>query len=162
MDTIKLRGVVAEDFVNYKKPSMFLITSFCNFKCCIEAGIPNSVCQNEPMVRDTKIVDIHIDKLIDFYIKNDITKAVVFGGFEPMLQFEEVWNFINKFRKVSQDDVVIYTGYNKDEIVSEINKLKEFGNIIVKFGRFVPDQESHFDDVLGVELCSPNQYGEKI
>ena len=162
MDTIKLRGVVAEDFVNYKKPSMFLITSFCNFKCCTEAGIPNSVCQNEPMVRDTKIVDIHIDKLIDFYIKNDITKAIVFGGLEPMLQFEEMWNFINEFRKVSQDDVVIYTGYNKDEVVSEINKLKDFGNIVVKFGRFVPDQKSHFDEVLGVELCSPNQYGERI
>ena len=73
-----------------------------------------------------------------------------------------MWNFINEFRKVSQDDVVIYTGYNKDEIVSEINELKDFGNIIVKFGRFVPDQESHFDETLGVELCSPNQYAERV
>ena len=31
---MKLKGINTEDFVNYKKPSMFLITSYCDFKCC--------------------------------------------------------------------------------------------------------------------------------
>ena len=31
-------------------------------------------------------------------------------------------------------------------------------NIIIKFGRFIPDQKSTFDSVLGVELASQNQY----
>jgi len=31
-------------------------------------------------------------------------------------------------------------------------------NIIIKFGRFIPDQKSHMDETLGVELASPNQY----
>ena len=29
---MNLKGVKLEDFVNYKKPSMFLITCFCDWK----------------------------------------------------------------------------------------------------------------------------------
>ena len=44
----------------------------------------------------------------------------------------------------------------------KINILKQYPNIIIKFGRFKPNQKSHYDDVLGVNLISDNQYGEKI
>ena len=60
------------------------------------------------------------------------------------------------------DDIVIYTGYNFDEIRYQVLTLKQFENIIIKFGRYLPDQDSHFDEVLGVSLASNNQYGEKI
>ena len=164
MNSIKLRGIVMEDFCNYKEPSMFLITSYCDFKCCHEAGLPESVCQNEPMIKDTEVKDYDIDHIIQAYLDNDISQAVVFGGLEPMMQFTEVLNFIDEFRKVSDDPVIIYTGYNKDELEVELEDLIKYGkkNIIVKFGRFVPDQESHLDEILGVELCSPNQYGERL
>ena len=164
MNSIKLRGIVMEDFCNYKEPSMFLITSYCDFKCCYEAGLPNSVCQNEPMIKDTEVKDYDINHIIQAYLDNDISQAVVFGGLEPMMQFTEVLNFIDEFRKVSDDPIIIYTGYNKDELEVELEDLIKYGkkNIIVKFGRFVPDQESHFDEVLGVELCSPNQVAERL
>lgn len=153
-----------EDFCNYKEPSMFLITSYCDFKCCHEAGLPESVCQNEPMIKDTEVKEYDIGHIIQAYLDNDISQAVVFGGLEPMMQFTEVLNFIDEFRKVSDDPVIIYTGYNKDELEVELEDLIKYGkkNIIVKFGRFVPDQESHFDNVLGVELCSPNQVAERV
>lgn len=35
-------------------------------------------------------------------------------------------------------------------------------NIIVKFGRFIPNQHPHYDEVLGINLASDNQYAEKI
>ena len=80
-----------------------------------------------------------------------------------MLQFEEVKALIKKFRDNGcNDEFVIYTGYNKNEISSQIEVLKQFKNIIVKFGRYVPGQEKHFDDVLGVYLVSPNQRAERI
>ena len=41
-------------------------------------------------------------------------------------------------------------------------KLKQYDNIIIKFGRFIPNQEKHYDEVLGVELASPNQYARRI
>ena len=50
-EKIHLKGVVMEDFVNYAKPSLFLITCKCDWKCCHEANIPITVCQNEPVVR---------------------------------------------------------------------------------------------------------------
>lgn len=35
---IALKGLVEEDFINYKKPSMFLIFPYCSFKCDEECG----------------------------------------------------------------------------------------------------------------------------
>lgn len=158
---MKLRGYVEEDFTNYKKPSMFLITPYCDFKCCIENG--NNICQNMDVIK-APIIDVDNDELIKRYLNNPITKSIVFGGLEPMDSFEEVREFINTLRWDYNcfDDVVIYTGYNADEIIDQCMRLSKFANVIVKFGRFIPDQKSHFDEVLGVELASPNQYAVEL
>ena len=34
--------------------------------------------------------------------------------------------------------------------------------IIIKYGRFIPNQQKHYDEILGVYLASDNQYAEKI
>jgi hypothetical protein len=39
-----------EDFVNYKKPSMFIITPTCSFKCDKENGC--LMCQNSHLVHE--------------------------------------------------------------------------------------------------------------
>ena len=79
-----------------------------------------------------------------------------------MLQFQELISFIDKFRKISNDDIVIYTGYYKIEIEKEIEILKKYKNIIIKFGRYIPNRPNRYDDILGVTLASDNQYAEKI
>ena len=158
---MKLRGYVEEDFTNYKKPSMFLITPYCDFKCCIENG--NNICQNMDVIK-APIIDVDNDELIKRYLNNPITKSIVLGGLEPMDSFDEVREFINILRWDYNcfDDVVIYTGYNADEIIDQCMRLSKFANIIVKFGRFIPDQKSHFDEVLGIELASSNQYAVEL
>ena len=158
---MKLRGYVEDDFTQYKKPSMFLITPYCDFKCCIENG--NNICQNMDVIK-APIIDVDNDELIKRYLNNPITKSIVFGGLEPMDSFEEVREFINTLRWDYNcfDDVVIYTGYNADEVIDQCMRLSKFANVIVKFGRFIPDQKSHFDEVLGVELASPNQYAVEL
>lgn len=158
---MKIRGLVEEDFTNYRKPSMFIITPYCDFKCCKEAG--NDICQNMPVVKEP-IIDIDNNELIKRYLNNPITKAIVFGGLEPIESFEEIYDFINALRwdYDCQDDVVIYTGFNADEITDQCSRLTKFANIIIKFGRFIPNQKSHFDEVLGVELASPNQHSVEL
>ena len=49
---------------------------------------------------------------------------------------------------------IIYTGYcpNPNEIPKEIGLLKQYKNIIIKFGRYIPNAKSKYDEVLGVEL----------
>ena len=81
---------------------------------------------------------------------------------EQLDEFEQLLHLIQGFRKYTQDDIIIYTGYNEKEIQTQINKLKQFENIIIKFGRFIPNQEKHYDEVLGVELASSNQYARRI
>lgn len=156
-----IKGIVAEDFINYKDPSMFIIFPYCNFKCEKDCGKPG-ICQNLDVIKQ-KNIDISYEDIVDFYLKNDITKALVLGGLEPFDSFQDLENLIKCFRDKTNDVIVVYTGYNKEEIKKEIEELKNnFSNIIIKFGRFIPNQKSHFDEVLGVYLASDNQRGEKI
>lgn len=156
---VELKGLVDEDFLQYKKPSMFLIFPHCTFKCDIENG--NQICQNWSLTK-APVISVAISDLINRYLNNPITHAVVCGGLEPLDSWEELSYFIHQFRKVSKDDIIIYTGYNDEEILDIINDLQQYPNIIIKFGRFVPGQKPHYDDVLGIELASDNQYARII
>lgn len=147
------------DFVNYKKISMFIIFPFCTFKCDKEFGV--TLCQNWSLVKEPNL-NISNEEIINRYMNNPITKSIVMGGLEPLESWDEVYSFIEDFRMVCDDDIVIYTGFNENEILDKIDKLKRFKNIIIKFGRYKPNQEKHYDDVLGVKLASDNQYAKKI
>ena len=159
---MRLRGIVFEDFINYKKPSLFLITMSCDWKCCKEAGIPISVCQNSELMKsDAK--EYSDESIYKAYSTNDISQAIVIGGLEPMLQLEELINLIKTFRGNGCDDpIIIYTGFNKTEILYQVEQLKMFKNIIIKFGRYIENSNPIYDEVLGVTLASDNQYAEKI
>lgn len=156
---MKLRGLLDEDFLQYKEPSMFLIFPYCSFKCDKEQG--TKICQNSSLVNEP-IIEISAKKLVDRYIANPITSAIVCGGLEPMDSFDDLLEFVTELRRHCNHTVVIYTGYRNDEIEDKIEELSKFENIIVKFGRFIPGQEKHFDPILGIDLRSLNQYRTKI
>lgn len=161
-DKIALKGVKMEDFVQYKKPSMFLITSVCDWKCCYEHNFDINICQNSSLV-NTPSKEFSYESIYNAYIKNDITSSLVIGGLEPFLQFEEVYGLILYMRNNGvEDDIVIYTGYYLEEIKDYINLLKQVPNIIIKVGRYNPNKHSRYDEVLGVTLASDNQYGVLI
>ena len=156
---MKLKFIVAEDFVNYKKPSLFIGFPKCNFKCNKECG--RAVCQNIALAQALN-QDIDIDTIIDYYLNNKITEAIVMGGLDPFDTWEELRCLIVNLRYYTPDPIIIYTGYNEDEIQDKIDILKYYENIVVKFGRFIPDRPKRFDELLGVELASDNQYAKSI
>ena len=155
-----IKGLVDEDFINYRKPSMFIIFPYCNFKCDKECG--RRVCQNSSLAKKINF-SVDKEKIVKRYLNNSITKSIVFGGLEPFDSSVELIELIEEFRKYTEDDIVIYTGYTEKEVYDICYSfLAKYPNIIIKFGRFIPDQESHYDKTLGVELMSPNQYGRRI
>ncbi len=159
---VTIKTIVDENFQDYKKASMFIAFPKCDFKCFRELGLDASKCQNYEI---SKMKDIRVDvsEIFERYTSNPITSAVVLGGLEPFKSFDEVYSLISYFRTNGcDDDFVIYTGYYPDEIKEHINKLREFENIIVKFGRFIPDSVCKFDNLLGVNLASSNQYALNI
>jgi hypothetical protein len=159
--TITLKGIIDEDFVNYKVPSMTLMFPKCSLKCDKECGQP--ICQNSSLLHEANIT-VNIDKLIDRYLNNPITEAVCFQGMEPMDSWKELQEYVYRFRvkKHCEDPIVIYTGYNKYEILDKLTQLAFYKNIIVKYGRYIPGQSSHYDEILGVYLASDNQYAEML
>ena len=171
---MKIKGIVDEDFTNYKKPSMFIIMPTCSFKCDKECGKP--VCQNSELAA-VPVIDINPVELANRFYNNPITEAIVFGGLEPFDSFGDMCEFLSivtSLYNVCYDiktppDIVIYTGYYPYEIKDKLHTLKTYlsdgiDNIIVKFGRFVPDDYPIFDGELGVKLASMNQvtYAEVI
>ena len=156
---MKLKGLNDYDICNYKEPSMFLIFPYCTFKCDKECGKP--ICQNSALAHEP-IIEIKTLDIIQRYLKSPLTHAIVCGGLEPIDSWEDLYTLISVFRGFSNDPVIIYTGYKEIEIKKQIEKLAEFRNIIVKFGRFIPDSPHIFDTVLGVELASNNQYAKEL
>lgn len=150
-----------EDFINYKKCSMVIGFPYCTFKCDKENG--TRLCQNLPLCNQENR-DISIETIYNAYISNDITKAIVCAGLEPLETSNDLFDLITYFRlKGCNDDFVIYTGYTENEVInnSDWEKLTHLGNIIFKFGRYKPNQKPHYDEVLGINLVSDNQYAKK-
>lgn len=164
---MKIKGLDECDFVNYKKPSMFIAFNSCTWKC------GRADCQNSALAL-SKDIEISKEEICEKYIKNPITEAFVFGGLEPFDQFSELISLVDCIRNKYniKDDIVIYTGYTESELFygdyvksdTEVGAhnfkflITNYHNIIIKFGRYLPNQGTHFDRVLGVKLASDNQY----
>lgn len=134
----------------------------CSWKC------GKGLCQNSPLAKAPNI-EIDIDRLVKRYMNNPITHAIICAGLEPFDSPLVLPELIRAFRQHTNDDIVIYTGYEKNELTDGFSslrgayyKIKQFKNIIIKFGRFIPNQQPHYDEVLGVKLASDNQYAERI
>lgn len=156
---IDLVDLIDESFAEYKLPHMLVAFPKCSFKCDRENG--NRVCQNWELAKAPRIT-VEAEDVAARYVSNDLTKAVVFAGLEPFDSYAEMVDLIVNLREVTKDPIVIYTGYEYEEIYHEIAHWNSLGNIIIKFGRYRPGQQKHFDEVLGVELASDNQYAKQI
>lgn len=172
---MKIKGAIFEDFVNFKLPAMYIAFGHCTFKCDAENG--QQLCQNCKLASQPDI-EVTKESLIERYISNPITKAIVLAGLEPLDDFTELFAFIDCVRRQYHltDPIVIYTGYTEEECIngqfsnSKLQKDKTFAEewkllleygVIVKYGRYRPNQEPHYDEVLGVYLASDNQYAKE-
>lgn len=151
-----------EDFTNYKLPSMVIGFPSCTFKCEKECSC-KGMCQNSELAKSPNI-EISAKDIVARYNSSPISQALVCGGLEPFDSETSLLELMFTFREKSSDPIVIYTGYYKEEISEYIYKsiCKYIPNVIIKWGRYIPNQKPHYDEVLGVYLASDNQYAEKI
>lgn len=152
---VTLKDLKDEDFVQYKLPCMVISFPYCSFKCGAQ------YCQNYPL-RNLPTHQIQEEYIAYRYFLNKLTKAIVFSGLEPFDSLDDMVKLIEAFRKLTKDPIIIYTGYNKEEITGRLELIKPYGNIIVKFGRYIPNRETVKNELLGVILASDNQYTEQI
>jgi hypothetical protein len=60
-----IKGIKDEDFVNYKKTSMFIIFPKCDFKCDREASC--SICQNSSLTHEPNF-EIEPKEIVERYM----------------------------------------------------------------------------------------------
>lgn len=154
-----IKGIKDECIGDFKEIGMLIVFPNCSFKCDKDCGRP--VCQNSHLA-NSPVTEVPIDNIIERYQQNPISTSLICGGLEPFDSIQDLYMLIADFRKVSNDPVVIYTGYTEEEVEKILGWafIKWLGNLYIKYGRFIPDQEPHFDEVLGVNLASDNQYGK--
>ena len=104
MNKIIIKGLIDEDFLQYKYPSMVILFPNCTFKCDKENG--KQVCQNGTLALSPSI-EININTIVDRYINNDITKSICFSGLEPFDSWNDLIELIKAFRNISNDDIEI-------------------------------------------------------
>lgn len=158
---MKLKGILDYDCTNYKEPVLTLEFPYCNFKCDKLNGCP--ACQNSGLTAEPDI-EISLKTIWNLYQQNPLTKGFCCQGLEPLDSVNELLNFIYFIRKTCNCNapIIIYTGYNKEEVTKFIYQITQHDNIIIKWGRFIMNQEPHYDPILGVKLASNNQYAEAI
>ena len=114
---MKIKGLISEDFVNYKKPAMTIMFPHCNgFKCGAE------YCQNSPLSKSEDI-EMDISNIVIRYLNNPITESVVMQGLEPFDSWDDLIKLVDCLRRSTDDDIVIYTGYYEDELQKEIDRI---------------------------------------
>ena len=160
-NNIKIKGIVEEDFTQYRRPTMVVLFPTCTFKCDKENKC--DLCQNAKLLQEPDIL-VDPKAIAERYTRNSITEGFVFSGMEPFDSTEDLYSLLSNIREVTEDVVIIYTGYTYAELIDrgDIKKLREYRNIVLKVGRFVPNRPSRFDNVLGVTLSSDNQFAIQL
>jgi len=157
---INLLGQCKLVYSDYYKPSLYIpIGITCTGKCFKDLGIESVNCQNWCL---NKTISIDSDVLVNNIVSKKLAEAYVFSGKEPFDNFEQMLKLIYEIRFINYKDIVIYTGYYECEISSKINLLKIFPNVIIKFGRYIPDSEPIVDPILKIALSSNNQFAKVI
>lgn len=155
---MKIKGLTDINFTDYKLPSLYIATPYCSFKCDKECG--RAVCQNSALAIEP-VLSISNTTLIQIYQANPITQAFVFGGLEPLDSPDLLDTIVELQIRTKPRRIVIYTGYTEEEVLVGHPQILSLSNLVIKYGRFVPDQPTHFDPILGVNLASPNQYAKE-
>lgn len=170
---MKIKGINDLDFINYKAPAFYIAFNTCNFKCDKENG--TELCHNRGLALEPDI-EVEKEEIINRYMLNPLSEAIVLGGLEPFDSPLDLLPFIDTLRRQYEcdDPIIIYTGYTEEELTSGHwgrgapsdqktywENVISYGNIIVKFGRYRPNEEPHYDKILGVNLASDNQYAKE-
>jgi hypothetical protein len=157
-DVVRVKTIVDEVFQDYKLPAMYVAFPYCSWKCCKEYG---ATCHNSKLAKQPDL-EIPVQAIVDRYLTNPITKAIILSGLEPLDSFPDVLDLVRTLRLHTSDDIVIFTGYREDEVQDKVLDLSVYSNIVVKFGRFIPDQKSVMDPILQIRLASPNQSAKRL
>jgi hypothetical protein len=147
-------------FNDYKKVGLYVPTSCCTFKCVTEAkekGIEFIECQNHALLGCNKI-NMSAKDIYNMVQEDVFVEAVILSGLDPLDSFEETIEFIDEFRKLSDMEIVIFTGYKEEEISNKMSLLSKYNGITMKVGRYDPTIPPRYDPIGEVTLATGNQY----
>jgi hypothetical protein len=158
---MRVKGIIDYDCTNYKEPCLTIQFPFCTFKCDALNGC--KVCQNSQLANEPDI-EVSGEFIWNLYEQNPLTKAFCFQGLEPFDSYLDLLSLVMFIRmhKKCDDPIIIYTGYNEGEDYVVENSLRHYNNIIIKYGRFIKGHTPHYDELLGVNLASDNQYAKVL
>ena len=94
--------------------------------------------------------EIEVADVVAEIKKETNNKKITISGGEPLLQFHGLMELLNELQDY---DIVLYTGYNRDELPQEIFPLIKY----LKSGEYIQEEQSSIIPFMG----SANQKFEK-
>lgn len=137
MKTVRIAGIVNESIVDGPGIRMAIFVQGCPHKC--------EGCHN-PQTHDFDSgSDVLIDEIIEKMGKNPILKGITLSGGEPFCKAPELY-MIAKAAHEKKLDVITYTGYSIEEILNEVEKNRDFKNLLLETdtlidGRFIKEEK---------------------
>lgn len=79
------------------------------------------------------------DDLYRELTKNKLDKGITFSGGDPVYQYKKLINVVKKLKE-NQYDLMLYTGFSKEELEDMMNKHPKLKDFILPFDRIVTDR----------------------
>lgn len=71
--------------------------------------------------------------------KNKLDKGITFSGGDPVYQYKKLISVVQKLKE-AQYDLMLYTGFSKEELETMMNKHPPLKDFIIPFDRIVTDR----------------------
>jgi len=86
--------------------------------------------------------EFEVDDIVDQLNKNCLNKKVTISGGEPLLQYSAVLELV---KKLNDFDIVLYTGFELEEIPKEILRFIDY----IKIGKYIKEERTTITPYIG-------------
>jgi pyruvate-formate lyase-activating enzyme len=128
--------------------------------CAVSCSIGCKDCFNESVKQEPNRCS-YIPNILDEIQANPFNEGVILAGLEWSSQPKELIALVKEATK-RHLPIIIYTGYTSDQFIRRVPRIKEFPNVLIKYGSFNQNLRSFEHKEYGVNLASTNQHIQKI
>jgi len=128
--------------------------------CALDCNIGCKGCFNQSL-KEAPIFYKKADEIMDEIMSNPFNEGVILAGLEWSLQPTELLALV-KSATVRNMPVIVYTGHDINTFLRRVPLIKQFTEVLVKYGAYDESKLSLTHEAYGIKLASTNQHIDSI
>ncbi|MCH4890037.1 radical SAM protein [Acidaminobacter sp. JC074] len=123
--------------------------------CALDCNIGCKGCFNQSL-KEAPIFYKKADEVLDEIMSNPFNEGVILAGLEWSLQPSELMAMIKSCAS-KNIPVIVYTGHKIETFLRRVPKIKNYPEVLIKYGAYDESKLSLTHEAYGVRLASTNQ-----